>query len=76
MACLRVICGLQGFLEADLHANDQADLKVTTPEERETDFFSNMPKSMIKRLYELYEVDFKMFGYGEYERYFQMGIEG
>ena len=53
----------QDILLSNLHANDMTMLTHTKPEDREIEFFSDLPKELAVKLYELYEKDFAMFGY-------------
>ena len=38
-------------------------------------FFSQLPKSFIKRLYDYYKVDFEMFGYDFPQTYIDLGTD-
>ena len=48
----------------------------TTEFYRERHFFSEVPRPMIKKLYELYKGDFEMFTYNKLEGYLAMSKVG
>lgn len=41
----------------------QEDENETDPNRRDREFFRHVPKSLIRRLYRIHQVDFEMFGY-------------
>ena len=53
----------QHVLARDVKANDQTKKTKTDEETREKKFFSGLSSDTVKELFELFKVDFEMFGF-------------
>ena len=62
---------LQDILDLDLHKNPSLGKKTT----KEEDFFRNLTKDTILKLYRLYQDDFLIFGYNDtLQHYIDLGM--
>ena len=65
---------MQDVIKPDRHANTFHDPNED-PHETERKFFSQIPKTLIRQLYEeVYKVDFDMLGYEYPSDYIEMGL--
>ena len=61
----------QNILNVDVHTNDMSKRDDTKPEDREGNFFRDIPRELAEKLYKVYELDFVMFGYDfDFEKYY------
>ena len=66
---------LQNTTQTDLHFGSAVHYKKDTKESGiDREFYSQLPKKLIKQLYDtIYEVDFQMLGYEYPQEYINMG---
>ena len=64
---------LSCFFQEKLKSGSKYNRRNPNPLQTVEKFFSTVPKSVIRKLYEIYHLDFKMFDYGTPDKYIAMG---